>query len=53
VDNADKAVFKSTFGKRSRDAGYLWYLDFNANGRVWAEDLALFLLGCGRCARRR
>jgi len=53
VDNADKAVFKSAFGKRSRDPGYLWYLDFNANGRIWAEDAALFLLGYCRSNQRR
>jgi hypothetical protein len=53
VDKADKAVFKSAFGKRSNQPGYLWYLDFNANGRIWAEDAALFLLGyCGSNQRR-
>jgi hypothetical protein len=53
VDNVDKAGFKSTFGKRSRDLDHLWYLDFNANGRVWSEDLALFLLGYCRSFGRR
>jgi hypothetical protein len=52
IDSLDKAVFNSTFGKRSRDPAYLWYLDANANGRVWAEDLALFRLGYNRSARR-
>jgi hypothetical protein len=37
----------------SGNAGYLWYLDFNANGKVWKEDLALFLLGYCRSNRRR
>jgi hypothetical protein len=52
VDLLDAEVFASTFGKRQRDAGYLWYLDFNANGRVWKEDLALFLLGYCRSNKR-
>jgi hypothetical protein len=53
VDKADKAIFKSAFGKRSNQPDYLWYLDFNANGHVWAEDAALFLLGYCRSNRRR
>jgi hypothetical protein len=53
VDGADKSVFKSAFGKRSSQPGYLWYLDFNANGRIWAEDTALFLLGYCRSNWRR
>jgi hypothetical protein len=53
VDRDDKQIFSKAFGKRSRDAGYLWYLDYNANGRIWAEDLALFLLGHVRSAIRR
>jgi VCBS repeat-containing protein len=53
VDCFDAEVFESTFNKRSHQSGYLWYLDYNANGRIWAEDLALFLLGYFRSARRR
>ncbi len=53
VDLLDLEIFQSTYGKRKRDAGYLWYLDFNANGRVWKEDLALLLLGYVRSAARR
>ena len=53
VDAQDKRVFQSAFGKRSRDAGYLWYLDANANGRVWAEDLALLLLGYCKSSKKR
>jgi len=45
VDALDKQVFQAAYAKRKRDAGYLWYFDANANGRVWAEDLALFQLG--------
>ncbi len=53
VDLLDAEVFASTLGKRSRDDGYLWYLDWNANGKVWKEDLALFLLGYCRSNKRR
>jgi hypothetical protein len=52
VDTADAAVIKPAFRKRSSDPGYLWYLDSNADGRVWSEDLALFLLGYARSNRR-
>ena len=41
----DKQVFQAAYAKRKRDAGYLWRLDANAKGRVWAEDPALFQLG--------
>jgi len=44
VDAADKGVFLSAFGKRAGNPGYLWYLDFNCNGRIGAEDLAHFIL---------
>jgi hypothetical protein len=44
VDTADKRVFTSAYGKRSWQTGYLWYLDFNANGRIGSEDLAHFIL---------
>ena len=53
VDATDKSVFKSVYGKRSSQPSYLWYLDFNANGRIWAEDAALFLLGYCRRGQRR
>jgi hypothetical protein len=53
VDALDKAVFDKAYGKRSSQTGYLWYLDYNANGRIWSEDLALFLKNHGRCNRRR
>jgi Bacterial Ig domain len=52
VDRLDKDVFSTAYGKRRDQPGYLWYLDFNNNGRVWKEDLALFLLGyCGKYRR--
>ncbi len=53
INRADWEVLKGMLGKRRRDAGYLWYLDFNNNGRVWREDLALFLLGFIRSNGRR
>ena len=53
VDARDKAVFKSAYGKRSGQPGYLWYLDHNANGRIWAEDIALLMLNFSRGARLR
>jgi hypothetical protein len=52
VDGGDKTVFSKAYNKRSHQPGYLWYLDYNANGRIWAEDLALFLLGYCRRPRR-
>jgi hypothetical protein len=45
VDLADKLAFQSTYGKRSRDAGYLAYFDYNGNRKVSREDRALFLQG--------
>jgi len=53
VDLVDAEMFGTTFGKRSHQSGYLWYLDFNANGRIWAEDAAQFLLGYCRSNQRR
>jgi hypothetical protein len=53
VDRRDKSVFFAAYGERSNQAGYLWYLDVNSNGRIWAEDLALFLLGYGARTGRR
>jgi hypothetical protein len=44
VDNSDFAVFNTAFGKRAYQAGYLWYLDFDGNGRIDRKDLTAFLL---------
>jgi hypothetical protein len=52
VDTLDRTTFQAAYSKRKRDPGYVWYLDANANGRVWAEDLALFLLGYSRSSKR-
>jgi hypothetical protein len=48
VDRFDAEAFAVTFGKRRRDAEYLWYLDINNNGRVSFDDLARFVLGMVR-----
>ncbi len=53
VDQSDKDVLKSAFGKRRGTARYLWYLDFNSNGRIWAEDLAMFYIRYRRGPRGR
>ena len=53
TDLADGEVLRSAFGKRRGSEGYLWYLDFNNNGRIWAEDLAMFLRRYWRSARGR
>jgi hypothetical protein len=45
VDTVDAAAFKPSFRKRIGDAGYLWYFDHDASGRIGAEDFALLLLG--------
>ena len=42
VDNTDFSYFASTMGKRSTDAGYLWYLDVNNSGRVDNTDFSAF-----------
>jgi hypothetical protein len=52
VDLLDKKVFDKAYGKRASQSGYLWYLDANTNGRIWAEDLALFRLHYINCPRR-
>jgi hypothetical protein len=52
VDLADKQAFHTTYGKRSRDAGYLAYFDFNGNRKVGKDDLVLFLLAYRRSSRR-
>jgi hypothetical protein len=52
VDLLDKKVFDKAYGKRASQSGYLWYLDANTNGRIWAEDLAHFRLHYINCPRR-
>jgi hypothetical protein len=39
VDLHDLANFASTFRKRAGDPGYLWYFDYNGDGRVGLDDL--------------
>jgi hypothetical protein len=45
VDTVDAAAFKPSYRKRIGNAGYLWYFDHDASGRIGAEDFALLLLG--------
>jgi hypothetical protein len=42
VDHFDLGVVRGAFGKSADQDGYLWYLDYNANGRIWAEDAIRF-----------
>jgi hypothetical protein len=42
VDNLDFLRFRGTFGLSAGQAGFLWYLDFNNDGRVNAADLVEF-----------
>lgn len=42
VDATDLAVFNTAYNKKSGQAGYLAYLDYDNNGRIDAKDLAAF-----------
>jgi hypothetical protein len=42
VDWQDRDVFRSAFKTRAGDAGYLWYFDFNGDGKVDGQDNAEF-----------
>jgi hypothetical protein len=53
VDRGDWDLFLSSFGARDRDANYLWYFDYEADGRVFLSDLVQFLLAQYRSGRRR
>lgn len=44
VDHVDWGSFLSTFGRRAADPSYLWYFDYEADGRVFLSDLVQFLL---------
>src|SRR5262249_8735721 len=47
VDNADLAIFYSTYQKHQGGAGYLWWLDYNQDGTVDLTDYAQFRLRYG------
>lgn len=49
VNNVDTTVFKSSYGKRAGQAGYLWYLDYDGNGRIGAVDRHAFQARLRRC----
>jgi hypothetical protein len=42
TDHADLDVMLGSFPKRSGDAGYLWYFDYDADGDVDGLDMAQF-----------
>ena len=42
VDQLDRDLFRSAFGKHADDAGYLWYLDFDGDGDVDGRDNGQF-----------
>ena len=44
----DLALFAGTFGKRAGDPGYLWYFDYDGDGRVDFGDLLQLLRRFGR-----
>jgi hypothetical protein len=47
VGQHDLLSFASAFGKRAGDPGYLWYFDYNGDGRVDAGDLLQVLRRLG------
>ncbi len=38
LDNAESFLFKNAINKRSDQAGYLWYFDFDGDGKVDVAD---------------
>jgi hypothetical protein len=43
VDPGDLIRFASTFGKHAGDPGYLWYFDYDGDGREEGSDLVQLL----------
>ena len=43
VDSTDLGVFNTAYGKRSNQAGYLHYLDWDGNGRIDLRDRVAFM----------
>jgi hypothetical protein len=48
VDRQDRALFRSAFGQRAGEAGYLWYFDFDGDGAVDGHDNGQFNRRFGR-----
>jgi hypothetical protein len=48
VDNYDLGLFRSTYGKRAGDAGFLAYFDYDGGGVVDLSDYNQFRLRYGR-----
>ncbi len=44
VDHFDRSRFLSTFLRRSGDSRYLWYFDFEDDGRVGLIDMLAFAI---------
>jgi hypothetical protein len=42
VDQQDRELFRSAFGKSTTDVGYLWYFDFDGDGVVDGRDNGQF-----------
>ena len=42
MDERDRDLFRSAFGKRVGEAGYLWYFDFDGDGDVDGRDNGQF-----------
>ncbi len=42
VDHADLDVMLSSFRKSRGDVGFLWFLDYDGDGRVHGLDMAQF-----------
>jgi len=42
VDGLDRDLFRSAFGKRAGDVGFLWYFDFDGDGDVDGRDNGQF-----------
>ena len=43
----DLSSFVRTFGKHAGDPGYLWYFDYDSDGRVDGSDLVQLLRRLG------
>jgi hypothetical protein len=44
----DRELFRSAFGTRAGEAGYLWYFDFDGDGAVDGRDNGQFNRRFGR-----
>jgi len=42
VNSLDLAYFTSVLNKKSTDAGYLWYFDYDGSNKINSLDLSYF-----------